>query len=69
MRVCTNHPHSGEKTARRCYEKTMRKRADRRLRGEPVPMRVVMAHHRPCRVVSREGVVLFVFSENENTPY
>jgi len=69
MRVCTKHPHSSEKTARKCYEKTMGKRADRRFRSEPVPMKIEMQYHRPVREALRGGILVFVFSENANTPY
>jgi hypothetical protein len=69
MRVCTSHPHSGEKSARRCYEKAMQKRADRKMRSPPTPLRIAMEYHRPYRVASRGGIELFVFSEDANTPY
>jgi len=65
---CTRHPHSSPESARRCHERSVRRRADRKLRwvGNASIPSYRQVHNEPPRVVRHAGgVEVFVFYERE----
>jgi hypothetical protein len=69
MKKCEKHPHSSEASARKCYVKSMQKRAEMKGRGfNPDPYRGFVRHH-PPRELELQGIKLYIFSEGLSTEY
>lgn len=66
--LCTVHKHSSERSAKKCYEKGIRRWAAWKTR-DFVEKKVLMHIHKPPRVTKHGEVWMVVFIEDLNMPY
>ncbi len=60
MGLCRKHPHSSVETARKCWSKTLGKRADKFLRGVQ-PLMYTQVKHNPPKLIMLGNIEVYYF--------